>query len=76
MKKENLALGMFSILVLSYALNAMDRQLFPVLAPEVRNALGLSLPQVGLAATVFTLGMGLAGLPTGLLLGVLPRRAG
>ena len=75
MKKENLALGMFSILVLSYALNAMDRQLFPVLAPEVRNALGLSLPQVGLAATVFTLGMGLAGLPTGLLLGVLPRRA-
>jgi MFS transporter, DHA1 family, inner membrane transport protein len=76
MKKEKLALGMFSILVLSYVINAMDRQLFPVLAPEVRSALGLSLPQVGLAATLFTLGMGLAGIPTGFLLGVLSRRAG
>ena len=75
MNKEKVALGMFSILLASYVVNAMDRQLFSVLAPDVRNALGLSLPQVGLAATVFTLGMGLAGIPTGFLLGVLSRRA-
>jgi len=52
----------------------MDRQLFSVLAPDVRKALDLSLPQVGLAATVFTLGMGLAGLPTGWLLQRMGRR--
>lgn len=74
MNKRNAALGMFVILLLSYVINAMDRQLFSVLAPDVRKALGLSLPQVGLAATVFTLGMGLAGIPTGYLLGVMSRR--
>jgi MFS family permease len=65
---------MFAILLLSYVVNAMDRQLFSVLAPDVRKALGLTLPQVGLAATVFTLGMGVAGIPTGYLLSVMSRR--
>ena len=74
MNKRNAALGMFVILLLSYVINAMDRQLFSVLAPDVRKALNLSLPQVGLAATVFTLGMGVAGIPTGYLLGVMSRR--
>ena len=41
-----------------------------MLAADVRNALDLSLPQVGLASTVFTLGMGVAGIPTGYLLGM------
>jgi DHA1 family inner membrane transport protein len=74
MNKRNAALGMFVILLLSYVINAMDRQLFSVLAPDVRKALGLALPQVGLAATVFTLGMGVAGIPTGYLLSVMSRR--
>jgi hypothetical protein len=74
MNKQRLALGMFAILLLSYVVNAMDRQLFSVLAPDVRKALGLSLPEIGLAATVFTLGMGVAGIPTGLLLGIVARR--
>jgi MFS family permease len=74
MNKQRAALGMFAILLVSYVINAMDRQLFSVLAPDVRKALGLSLPQVGLAATVFTLGMGVAGIPTGYLLGVMSRR--
>jgi MFS family permease len=69
MGKHKAALGMFVVLLLSYIVNAMDRQLFSVLATDVRNALGLSVPQVGLAATVFTLGMGVAGIPTGYLLG-------
>ncbi|HEY8605892.1 MAG TPA: MFS transporter [Noviherbaspirillum sp.] len=75
MNKDKAALGMFIILLVSYVINAMDRQLFSVLAPDVRSALGLSLPQVGLAATVFTLGMGVAGIPTGYLLGKMSRRA-
>ncbi|CAM3569839.1 Putative sulfoacetate transporter SauU [Bordetella sputigena] len=72
---SNAALGMFCVLLLSYVVNAMDRQLFSVLATDVRTALGLDLPQVGLAATVFTLGMGLAGVPTGYLLDRMSRRA-
>ncbi|NEX64875.1 MFS transporter [Noviherbaspirillum galbum] len=75
MNKHKAALGMFIILLLSYVINAMDRQLFSVLAPDVRKALGLSLPQVGLAATVFTLGMGVAGIPTGYMLAKMSRRA-
>lgn len=74
-KPDRVALGMFCVLLLSYIVNAMDRQLFSVLATDVRTALGLGLPQVGLAATVFTLGMGLAGLPTGYLLEKMSRRS-
>ncbi|MGH1569554.1 MFS transporter [Methylobacterium sp. P31] len=74
MARDKAALGMFVVLLFSYIVNAMDRQLFSVLAPEVRTALGLTVPQVGLAATVFTLGMGLAGIPTGYLLTVMSRR--
>jgi len=74
MNKQKAALGMFAILLLSYVINAMDRQLFSVLAPDVRKALALTVPEVGLAATVFTLGMGLAGIPTGYLLSKMSRR--
>ncbi|MDB5821328.1 MAG: transporter of the superfamily, partial [Herminiimonas sp.] len=65
---------MFVVLLFSYVINAMDRQLFSVLATDVRNALGLTVPQIGLASTVFTLGMGVAGIPTGYLLGVMSRK--
>jgi MFS family permease len=66
---------MFALLLVSYVINAMDRQLFSVLAPDVRDALGFSLPQLGLLSTVFTLGMGVAGLPAGFLLARVSRRA-
>ena len=62
------ALAMFAILLASYAINAMDRQLFPLLASDVRREYGFSLSQSGLMSTIFTLGMALAGLPTGYLL--------
>ncbi|WP_086063643.1 MFS transporter [Bordetella genomosp. 8] len=75
MQKRHAAIAMFLILLLSYVLNAVDRTLFSVLAIEVRNAMNLSLPQVGLASTLFTLGMGLAAIPTGYLLGVRSRRS-
>jgi DHA1 family inner membrane transport protein len=75
MNRQKAAFGMFVVLLLSYVVNAMDRQLFSVLAPDVRKALALTIPEVGLAATVFTLGMGIAGIPTGYLLGHISRRS-
>jgi len=63
-----LGIAMFGVLLASYAINAMDRQLFPLLAPEVRRQYGFSLAGVGFLSTVFTLGMAIAGLPTGYLL--------
>ncbi len=75
MQKHHAAIAMFVVLLLSYILNSIDRSLFSILTIEVRDAMSLSLPQVGLAATVFTLGMGLAGLPTGYLLGIMSRKA-
>jgi MFS transporter, DHA1 family, inner membrane transport protein len=74
-QKNHAGIAMFFILLLSYVLNSIDRGLFSVLAIEVRDALSLSLPQVGLAATMFTLGMGLAGIPTGYLLSRTSRRS-
>ncbi len=65
---------MFSVLLLSYVINAMDRQLFPLLAADVRREYGFSLPRIGLLSTIFTLGMALAGLPTGYLLARFSRK--
>ena len=65
---------MFGVLLASYAINAMDRQLFPLLVPEVRQQYGFSLAGVGFLSTIFTLGMALAGLPTGFLLARFSRK--
>lgn len=46
----------------------MDRQVFPVLLSRVMNAYGFNLQEAGLLSTVFTVGLGLAGIPTGYLL--------
>ena len=74
-KKHHAAIAMFLVLLVSYVLNAIDRSLFAIVAIDVRDAMGLSLPEVGLAATMFTLGMGLAGIPSGYLLGFMSRKA-
>src|SRR5207245_2313086 len=68
------AIAMFGLLLASYVINAMDRQLFPLLVPEVRRQYNFSLSDVGLLSTVFTLGMALAGLPTGYMLSRLSRK--
>jgi len=65
---------MFAVLLGAYVINAMDRQLFPLLVPEVRRQYNFSLSDVGLLSTVFTLGMALAGLPTGYLLSRFSRK--
>ena len=59
----------------SYVINAMDRALFPLILPEVRREYGFDLPEAGLMSTVFTIGMALAGLPTGYLLSRYARKS-
>ena len=64
----------FAVLCLSYMLNAMDRQVFYPLLPEIREEFGFSLDQSGLLATGFTLGLALTGVPAGYLLDRMSRR--
>jgi MFS family permease len=59
----------------SYAINAMDRTLFPLILPEVAREYGFDLPQAGLMSTVFTIGMALAGMPTGYLMSRYSRKS-
>jgi MFS family permease len=68
-----IALG-FAVLCLSYGLNAMDRQVFYPLVPEIREEFGFSLDQAGLLATGFTLGLALTGVPAGYLLDRMSRK--
>src|SRR6266478_7825666 len=68
------AISMYCVLLASYAVNAADRQLFPLLAHDVRQQYGFSLADTGLLTTIFTLGLAMAGLPTGYLLARFPRK--
>ena len=63
-----IAVAAVVILILSYCVNAMDRTLFPLILTDVRKEYGFTLPQAGLMSTVFTIGMTVAGIPTGYLL--------
>jgi MFS transporter, DHA1 family, inner membrane transport protein len=63
-----IAAAAVGVLILSYSINAMDRTLFPLLLTDVRNEYEFGLPEGGLLSTIFTLGMAVAGLPTGYLM--------
>ena len=69
------AIAMYGVLLLAYSVNAADRQLFPLLAHDVRVQYGFSLSDTGLLTTIFTLGLAVAGLPTGYLLARFSRKA-
>ena len=71
---RSVAIAMYCILLLSYVLMAADRYLFPVLAADVRREFGFSLANIGLLSTIFTLGLGIGGLPTGYLLSRFSRK--
>lgn len=77
LKRLGTVAAIISLVVLagSYVVNAMDRQVFPVLLPQIRDHYGFSLSQGGLLATIFTLGIGLAGVPSGYLLDRYSRKA-
>ena len=62
------------ILAATYIVNAMDRLVFPTLLPTMSAEYGFSLAVGGLLATIFTLGLGAAGLPSGLLLDRISRK--
>lgn len=68
------AVAMFGILLAAYAVNAMDRMVFPVLLPDVRLEYGFGLGAAGLQSTMFALGMGVTGIPAGWLVAKLPRK--
>jgi MFS family permease len=60
---------------LAYAINAADRQIFPTLLPAIRQAFGYDLKVAGLMSTIFTLGLAVAGIPTGYILDRTSRKA-
>jgi MFS family permease len=63
-----------AILAITYIVNAMDRLVFPVLLTAVKAEYGFSLAAGGLLATIFTLGLGLGGIPCGYLFERWPRK--
>ena len=65
---------MFGLLLVAYTLMSADRYLINMLGPDIRAALGLSLPQMGALTTMFTLGIAIAGLPAGALIARTSRR--
>lgn len=71
--RNRVAIGVV-VLIGSFMLNAMDRQVFYPLLPEISADYGFSLSQSGLLATGFTLGMAVAALPAGYLVDRLSRR--
>lgn len=63
-----LAIGVgFAVLCATWMLNAMDRQVFYPLVPQIREELGFTLPEAGFLATGFTLGLAIAGFLAGFL---------
>jgi MFS transporter, DHA1 family, inner membrane transport protein len=72
---RTVALAMFGLLLICYTLMSSDRYHISILAPDIRAALGFSLPQMGALTTLFTLGIGIAGLPAGSLIARYSRKA-
>ncbi|WP_070017574.1 MFS transporter [Streptomyces nanshensis] len=72
--RARLGVAMFGVLLAAYAVNAMDRMVFPVLLPDVRAEYGFGLGAAGLQSTMFALGMGVTGIPAGLLVARMRRR--
>jgi MFS family permease len=68
------AVAAIAVLIVSYGVNAMDRTLFPLMLTDVRREYGFNLSQGGLMSTIFTLGMALAGIPTGYLMSRFSRK--
>jgi MFS family permease len=69
------AVGGLALLALSFLVNAMDRQVFYPLLPEISGTYGFSLSQGGLLATGFTAGVAVAGVPAGYLVDRMSRKA-
>jgi predicted MFS family arabinose efflux permease len=65
---QKIAYAMFGLLLVTYVLMVADRFLVSMLATDIRGALGLSVPNMFALTTMFTLGLGIAGLPAAALI--------
>lgn len=70
-----LAVAILVLVAASYVVNAADRQVFFVVLPAISNELQFSLASGGFLGTVFTLGIGIAGVPAGYVLDRYSRKA-
>jgi DHA1 family inner membrane transport protein len=62
------AMAMFGLLLITYILMVADRFLVSMLATDIRGALDLSVPNMFALTTMFTLGLGIGGLPAAALI--------
>ncbi len=69
------AIASLLVVALSYVVNAMDRIVFPTLLPGVAKGIRLSPDGRRVLATVFTLGLGVAGIPGGFLFDRMSRKS-
>jgi MFS family permease len=69
------AIGILSIVAATYVVNAMDRMVFSTLLPSLAKEFGFTLVAAGFLATIFTFGLGIAGIPGGFLLDRMSRRS-
>lgn len=70
-----IGIAMLLLVAGTYIVNAMDRIVFPTLLPAVSHQYGFALGEAGFLATIFTLGLGVAGVPTGFLFDKLSRKS-
>ena len=57
------SIGALALIAITYVVNAMDRLVFPTLLAHVDAEYGFSLAAGGFLATIFTLGLGIGGIP-------------
>jgi MFS family permease len=70
----SLAVVMLVLVAASYVVNAADRQVFFVVLPAISEELRFSLASGGFLGTIFTLGIGVAGVPAGYVLDRVSRK--
>ncbi len=72
---QKAAYAMFGLLLFTYILMVADRFLISMLAVDIRGDLGLSGPNMLALTTMFTLGLGIGGLPAAGLIARYSRKA-
>lgn len=73
--EKKTALAMFGLLLLTYVLMVADRFLISMLATGIKADLGLGTPDMFALTTMFTLGLGIAGMPAASLIQKYSRKA-
>ncbi len=69
------AIVVLLLIASTYVVNAMDRIVFATLLPAVSHEYGFPLSQGGFLSTIFSLGLGIAGIPAGMLFDRMSRKS-